>query len=145
MVIMKKSLMILTALLILPCTAGKDDPDIVLNSVITSAQIAILPWKVMGSCGDKTQICIYLDTEEGYIVEFRRLDDKKFSIINIDRPVSVNELQEGSFLTEKYKNKKLKKIAETLLTVTYEAKRGKIIVEVNPDNSRIRNLSFIKQ
>ena len=141
---MQKIFLFLLVSLALPCMAGKGEFIPEIDSIVRSKQISNFTWKIMGLCNSASQICIYMDTITGSIIQLRRLDKEKFSIRDVDKPISTNTLQEGAFLTSKYRKKKIKLIEENLFILTYEAKRGKIVIEVNPDNYRIKNISFRK-
>src|SRR4030042_150329 len=122
----KKTLFLLSVVLILPCFAGgPKGPVVEIDAMISFEQIKTMPWQVMGTCTENSQICVYMDTLQGDIVQLRRLDAKKFTVRDVDRPVSIDKLQEGAYLTTKFREKKLKQVTKTVLTVTYEEKRGK--------------------
>lgn len=137
---------ILTGLLflVLPCTAGKDEFIPENDMVIPHTQAAASGWKVMGFCDSSSFVCIYMDTVKGYIVQLRRLDKKNFTIRDVDRPVAVDEIIEGAYLTSKFIQKKLKLINKSLFTITYEDKRKKMIIEVNDENKRVKTITFKK-
>ena len=142
---MKKLFFLFLFSAVLPCLAVKGEFIPEIDSLVYAKQIGSLPWKIMGIRNSASQICIYMDTLTGCIIQLRRLDKEKFTIRDVDKPISTNTLQEGAFLTSKYRDKKIKFKEKSLFTLTYEAKRGKIIVEVNPDNYRIKNISFVKK
>jgi hypothetical protein len=130
------------ASLLLPCFAGQKKAVVEFDALITSDQIQLMPWRSMGTCTEKSLFCIYIDTLHGTIIQLRKTEPKNYLIKDIDKPVSINEFQEGAYLTNKFITKKLKLVSRTVLTTTYSAKRGKHIIELNPDNNRIKNVSF---
>jgi hypothetical protein len=139
---MKKMYLLILIAVSLPCSAGykKFLPE--KDSQITAAQMQTLCWKVMGLCDKKAQICVFQDTVYGYIVQLRRLDATKFIVRDVDDPISVNQFQEGSFLSPEFRKKNLKLVSKSMFTEVYSAKRGKITLEVNPDNGRVKNLTI---
>jgi hypothetical protein len=126
------------------CFGGKKDFEPEKNMIIDSKQIANPDWKVMGFCDSTSQVCIYIDTVFGYIVQLKRLDKKKFLIRDVDQPSAINKLTEGAYLTSKFRKKKMKLVNKSFFTLTYEAKRGRMVIEVNAENKRIKKITIKK-
>ena len=141
---MKNNVLLLLVIMALPCIAGKDEFIPEQDMVIPHTQAAVSGWKVMGFCDSGSVVCIYMDTVKGYIIQLRRLDKKNFTIRDVDRPVAVDEIIEGAYLTSKFTQKKLKLISKSLFTITYEDKRKKMIIEVNEENGRLKTITFKK-
>jgi len=141
---MKQRVLLLLAVLTLPCIAGKEEFIPEQDMVIPQTQVTVSGWKVKGFCDSCSVVCIYMDTVKGYIIQLRRLDKKNFTIRDVDRPVVVDEIIEGAYLTSKFAQKKLKLTGKTLFTVTYEDKRKKMIIEVNSENGRVKTITFTK-
>ncbi len=141
---MKNVFFLLLIVFVLPCFAGKKDFVPEKDMLIDSKQITNPNWKVMGFCDSTSQICIYMDTVFGYIVQLKRLDKKKFIIRDVDQPSAINKITEGAYLTSKFRKKKLKLVNKSFFTLTYEAKRGKMIIEVRAENYRIKKITVKK-
>lgn len=141
---MKNVFFLLLIVFVLPCCAGKKDFVPEKDMLIDSKQITNPNWKVMGFCDSTSQICIYMDTVFGYIVQLKRLDKKKFIIRDVDQPCAINKITEGAYLTSKFRKKKLKLVNKSFFTLTYEAKRGKMIIEVRAENYRIKKITVKK-
>ena len=141
---MKNVFFIALLFLVLPCVAGKKDFVPEKDMILDSKQVKNPNWKVMGFCDSASQLCIYIDTVFGYIIQLRRLEENKFSIRDVDNPSAVDELIEGAYLTSKFRKKKLKLVNKSFFTLTYEAKRGKMIIEVSVENKRINKITIKK-
>ncbi len=141
---MRKIFFLLFAVFVLPGLADRNGFVPQKDSLITTQKVKTLPWKTMGFCDSTSQICIYMDTVSGYIVQLRRLEKTRFSVRGVDIPVEIDELVEGAFLTSKFKKRKLKYKEKNLFNDVYEAKRGKMRIEVSQENSRIKNITIKK-
>ena len=141
---MKSLLLLLSCAFVFSCFAGKKDFEPEKDMIIESKQIANPNWKVMGFCDSSSQVCIYIDTVFGYIVQLKRLDKKKFLIRDVDWPSAINKLTEGAYLTSKFRKKKMKLVNKSFFTLTYEAKRGRMIIEVSAENKRIKKITIKK-
>ena len=141
---MKSLLLLLSCAFVFSCFAGKKDFEPEKDMIIESKQIANPNWKVMGFCDSSSQVCIYIDTVFGYIVQLKRLDKKKFLIRDVDQPCAINKLTEGAYLTSKFRKKKMKLVNKSFFTLTYEAKRGRMIIEVSAENKRIKKITIKK-
>ena len=141
---MKKIFFPLVCAFVFSCFAGKKDFEPEKDMIIDSKQITNPNWKVMGFCDSVSQVCIYIDTVFGYVVQLKRLDKKKFLIRDVDQPSAINKLIEGAYLTSKFRDKKLKLVNKSFFTLTYEAKRGKMIIEVSAENKRIKKITIKK-
>lgn len=140
-----KNLFFLLLIMVVPfCFAGKKGFMPKTDMTVDSKQIRNLNWKVMGFCDSSSQICIYLDTISGYIVQLNRINNTDFIVRDVDQPSAINTLIEGAFLTSKFREKKLKLVNKSFFSLTYEAKRGRMIIEVNNENNRIRKITIKK-
>ena len=141
---MKNIFFISLFFIVFSAVAGKKDfipeKDMILNLV----QVKNPNWEVMGFCDSTSQLCIYIDTVFGYIIQLRRLNLTKFSVRDIDNPSAIDNLVEGAYLTSKFRQNKLKLVNKTFFTLTYEDRRGRMVVEVSAENKRIKKITIKK-
>lgn len=141
---MKNAFFISLFILLLPCVAGKKDFVPEKDMILSITQVTNPNWKAMGFCDSTSQLCIYIDTVFGYIIQLRRLNQTKFSVRDVDNPSAIDKLIEGAYLTSKFREKKLKLVNKSFFTLTYEDRRGKMIIEVSTENKRIKKITVKK-